>query len=238
LVVLFAKLQPLIKNIILAGASVLVGVLFSVFGQIYQTGADAFDFFLGWTVFIFIWAVVAEFAPLWLILTLLVNTTVVFYAQQVGANWHTTTLCLVLFAINVAVIAITQLFYRTRAATMLPGYFSKIVALGAAGCITVSVVSGVTFSYRTYPDTLWAAVLSLTLVYGLAVRYSFNHKSLYYLCIIPLSIIIIVSAWFLRIFQKDSGAVFFIVSLFVVISITVLVNVLITLNKSWHGNKQ
>ncbi|MEO7213490.1 DUF2157 domain-containing protein [Mucilaginibacter sp.] len=68
LVVLFVKLPGLIKNIVLTGASVLVGLLFSVFGQIYQTGAEAYDFFLGWTVFILIWAIVAEFAPLWLIL--------------------------------------------------------------------------------------------------------------------------------------------------------------------------
>lgn len=238
LAVLFAKLPVLIKNIILTGASVLVGVLFSVFGQIYQTGAEAYDFFLGWTVFIFIWAIVAEFAPLWLILTLLVNTTVVFYNKQVGPDWDATTLCLVLFAINVGVIAITQLYYRARAAQVVPGYFSKIVALAATGCITVSVVAGITFGYQEYADMLWAAILALVVVYSFAVNFSLKQRSLYYLCIIPLSIIIIISVWILQGADRgDSGGAFFIVSLFVIISITVLVNALINLNKRWHGNK-
>nr|WP_294948726.1 DUF2157 domain-containing protein [uncultured Mucilaginibacter sp.] len=238
LVVLFAKLSELTKNIVLTGASVLVGVLFSVFGQIYQTGAEAYDFFLGWTVFIFIWAIVAEFAPLWLLLTLLINTTLVFYTQQVGPNWSTTTLCLVLFAINVGIIALVQWYYRNYFEQVAVRYFSKIVALGAAACITISIVSGISYSYRNYAETLWIAILAAILVYGFAVRYSFSHKSLYYLCIIPLSVIIILCAWIIRIVHEDSGALFFIISLFVVISITALVNALLTLNKSWHGNQR
>ena len=49
-VILFSKLKPDIKNILLTGAAVLVGILFTVFGQIYQTGANAYDLFLIWTI--------------------------------------------------------------------------------------------------------------------------------------------------------------------------------------------
>ncbi|WP_348082367.1 hypothetical protein [Mucilaginibacter sp.] len=154
-----------------------------------------------------------------------------------GPTWEATTLCLVLFAINVGAIGITQLFYRGRTAGMVPGYFSKVVALSAAGCITVSIVTGIFDSYNGYADTLWIALLALVLVYGFAVSYSLKNRSLYYLCIIPLSIIIIISSWLFKVFARNSGGVFFFVSLFVIISITVLVNALITLNKSWNGNK-
>ena len=41
LFVLFSKLSQNVKNIILTGTAVLVGVLIAVFGQIYQTGANA-----------------------------------------------------------------------------------------------------------------------------------------------------------------------------------------------------
>ena len=71
LIVLFSKLNSDIKNIILTGASILVGVLFAVFGQIYQTGANAYDFFLGWTVFITLWVAISNFAPLWFIFIIL-----------------------------------------------------------------------------------------------------------------------------------------------------------------------
>jgi len=66
-VVLFSKLNLKVKNILLTGTSVLVGVLIAVFGQIYQTGANAYDFFLGWTLFISLWVVISNYPPLWLV---------------------------------------------------------------------------------------------------------------------------------------------------------------------------
>ena len=84
LVMLITKTTDNIKNIILTGASVLVGVLFAVFGQIYQTGANAYDFFLGWTIFITLWVLISNFASLWLVYRVLINSTFVFYSQQVG----------------------------------------------------------------------------------------------------------------------------------------------------------
>ena len=42
-------------QVLLTAACVLVGVLLAVYGQIYQTGADAFELFLGWWVLILPW---------------------------------------------------------------------------------------------------------------------------------------------------------------------------------------
>jgi uncharacterized membrane protein len=235
-VVLFAKIQLVIKQIILAGASVLVGVLFAVFGQIYQTGADAYDFFLGWTVFITLWALFSGFAPLYLIWLLLVNTTIVLFNDQVGLSWPANTICLVLFAVNVSAIVIAQLLYRIKVINELPGYFTKLVALGAVCCITIGIVNGI-FDHRyTGAGILGISVLAAVVVYGAAVYYAITNKSLYFLCIIPVSIIVIITTWIADITRDDSGAVYLLVSLFVVISVTVLVKGLITLNKSWHGN--
>ena len=47
----FTRWNKLVKQILLTGATFLIGTLFAVFGQIYQTGADAYDLFLGWTLF-------------------------------------------------------------------------------------------------------------------------------------------------------------------------------------------
>ena len=62
----FTRWNKLVKQILLTGATFLIGTLFAVFGQIYQTGADAYDLFLGWTLFTILWAVAIRFAPLWL----------------------------------------------------------------------------------------------------------------------------------------------------------------------------
>ncbi|MEI8074656.1 MAG: DUF2157 domain-containing protein, partial [Bacteroidota bacterium] len=81
MVALFAKISELIKNILLTAASVLVGALFAVYGQIYQSGATAYDFFLAWTVFVTVWVLVTNHAFLWAFFLYLVNVTFTFYVQ-------------------------------------------------------------------------------------------------------------------------------------------------------------
>ena len=99
LIVLISKISLDIKNIILTGTSILVGVLFAVFGQIYQTGANAYDFFLGWTMFIALWVAISNFAPLWLVFIVLINTTLILYSQQVAHNWSEVFVFTLLFII-------------------------------------------------------------------------------------------------------------------------------------------
>lgn len=72
IIILFkVKSNIFVQNITLTVVSMLVGVLFAVFGQIYQTGANSYDFFLGWTVFISVWVISSNFNILWLIYSIL-----------------------------------------------------------------------------------------------------------------------------------------------------------------------
>ena len=75
------------KVLLLSGA-VLVGVVLAVYGQTYQTGADAFGLFIIWAVLILGWVIVSEFAALWLVWLILLNTGVIFYWQQVEHPYH------------------------------------------------------------------------------------------------------------------------------------------------------
>ncbi len=52
---------------LLIGASVLTGVLLAVIGQVFQTGADAFELFLVWTVLILPWTLASRSAAHWLV---------------------------------------------------------------------------------------------------------------------------------------------------------------------------
>ena len=49
----------------LFGASTLIGVVFAVIGQVYQTGADPWQLFTVWAVLMLPWTVLARFEPLW-----------------------------------------------------------------------------------------------------------------------------------------------------------------------------
>lgn len=67
----------------LFAAAFLVGVLFAVFGQVYQTGADPYGLFLVWAALILPWALVGRQAGLWLLFQVLLNLTVILYWIQV-----------------------------------------------------------------------------------------------------------------------------------------------------------
>jgi|WetSurMetagenome_2_1015567.scaffolds.fasta_scaffold07101_4 uncharacterized membrane protein len=79
------KLNSLIGKLCLLSSSILIGVFLAVFGQIYQTGADSYQLFLAWSIFISIWVVISNFAVLWFILLILLNMCLILFWQQ-GLN--------------------------------------------------------------------------------------------------------------------------------------------------------
>lgn len=228
LLVLFSKLRTDFKNILLTGTSILAGVLFAVFGQIYQTGANAYDFFLGWTIFITLWVVISNFAPLWLIYIALINTTLLLYAEQVASHWSEVFLLTLLFIINLLFLTAALFLKRTSGEVKPPAWFTNLLALV---CVTYSTIgiSGGIFEKTKVPFYLLIAIS--TLVYGFGIKYGLKMKNGFYLSIIPFSLIIIISALLIKI--SDDAGMFFVISLFVIASVTLVIKNLISLQKKW-----
>jgi uncharacterized membrane protein len=67
----------------LFAAAFLVGILFAVYGQAYQTGADPYGLFLVWALLIVGWAIIGRQAALWLLLLMLLNLSLILYWAQV-----------------------------------------------------------------------------------------------------------------------------------------------------------
>ena len=67
----FCRKNHLAQQMLLLGASVMVGVLLAVFGQAYQLQSDSG--FLAWALFIVLWVIVADFDPLWLIFVIVLQ---------------------------------------------------------------------------------------------------------------------------------------------------------------------
>lgn len=76
-------LDRLTGQISLSASALLVGVLFAVFGQIYQTGADAWQLFALWSALIVPWVVGGRFGPLLLGWVLLVAVSYGLFLDQV-----------------------------------------------------------------------------------------------------------------------------------------------------------
>lgn len=228
IVVLLPKIKGDIRNVILTGASVLVGVLFAVFGQIYQTGANAYDFFLAWTVFVTLWVLVSNFAPLWLLYLVLINTTFIFYSQQVAKNWSEVFICSLLFIINVIVL-ISAIFLGKK---KIPNWFLNTVALASVSFATIGVVIGI---FDTYQVTLPILIFITAMAFALGIWHGLKAKSGFYLSVIPFSLIIIISALLIKI--SDGEMMFLLVSLFIIASVTLTIKNLIDIQKKWTNEK-
>lgn len=230
--VLLPKINGNIRNIILTGAAVLVGVLFAVFGQIYQTGANAYDFLLAWTVFVTVWVIVSNFAPLWLLYFILINTTFLLYSQQVAKDWSEVFVFTLLFIVNTTVLVAAILFSKYRKTETAPNWLLNTLALACATYATIGIIIGIFDKYQVaFPVLLLTALM----VFALGIRHGLRTQSGFYLSIIPFSIIVIVSAFLIKI--SDGEMMFLLVGLFIIASVTLVIKNLIDIQKKWSNEK-
>ena len=215
-------------KILLTATAVLTGVLFAVYGQVYQTGADAYDFFLAWSVFITLWVFIAKFPPLWVIYLLLINTTIILYDQQVANKWPFLLLYLIIFLLNTGVLVVCK--FLSKSGRTIPVWFTNLLALTAIGSATTGIIIGIMES----PDSLFWILLIITIVlYAAGFLYSQQKKSLFYISVIVFSVITIISAWILR--YGDGAGGFLVAAVFIIGTVTLTIQYLLTQQKKWNN---
>lgn len=132
LALFFGADSPLGKWL-LFGASVIAGVLVAVYGQVYQTGADAFEVFAMWALLIFAWVLVSRFAPLWVLWLAVAETALMMFWQQVvvpDGMAETETGFLVLGAFTIVIAALRSLAAADERFAWLRGAWLRLLLLG------------------------------------------------------------------------------------------------------------
>jgi len=233
LAISFLRFNNIIKKIILSAASVLVGGLFLVFGQVYQTGANAYDFFLVWTLFITLWALAANFPPLWLIFLTLLNITIHLYGLQVGNQWSQVDVSTSLFIVNcLALIAFRWLPLKSPLNS--PAWFTNIVALAAIFFATIGIMNII---FDDNESSLLLIILTL-ISYAGGIFYGYRSHSGFYLATISFSMIFIISSIIIKTSEgEDDAGLFLMLGLFIIGSVTAMIRVLIYLQKKWTDGK-
>lgn len=229
-VVYFSKTSVQLKQMMLTAASVMVGALFAVFGQIYQTGANAYDFFLGWTVFITLWVIVSNYAPLWLLYSILINTTLYFYVDQVADNWSTSGVTLIFILLNSALITLFKFVNHRKDEAYFPKWFLNICAMATTIFCTYGILL-----LRGNTQELTFTILTLLVVcslYVLSLVWAMKHKNIYYIGLVLLSII---SCNIYYIFDGlgDIGPALFL-TLYSLVTFSLAVKLLVNLHKKWN----
>lgn len=84
MVLAYRRKYPLLQQLLLLVASIMVGSLLALFGQVYQTGADTWQLFFNWSLLIIPFVLIARLPALWLLWLGLVNTAAKLYFLVMG----------------------------------------------------------------------------------------------------------------------------------------------------------
>ena len=226
-IALFAKVSLLIKNILLTALSVLVGALFAVYGQIYQSGATVYDFFLAWTVFVTIWVVITNYAALWAFFLYLVNATFTFYVQLETSRVSEHQAFLIVILMNGTWLLLFLFLSKKYDYFKIASWLKNAVFVGIVAVSAFSVWEGI---LEKFEPILYALVTCTTVIYFLGLKYAFANKNLIFLSIIPFSFIFILTAFSMKVFPREW--VFLINGIFVMVSVGYLIKYLLLIQKS------
>lgn len=130
---LLAGVDRAFGQMLLIAASVLTGVLLAVIGQVYQTGADAFELFVAWAVLIVPWTIISRHAAHWLLWLVVAETALVLYCEQVLVPIRAmpSELVWVLVGVSVAVALAGRELAVQRGMEWLAGHWTRLVLLFA-----------------------------------------------------------------------------------------------------------
>ena len=204
-------------------AAMLVGALFAVFGQVYQTGADAYTLFLNWMLLISGWVIISAFPPLWLLWLALLNLTWGLYWGQV-LDLEPSLFIETLFLLNGLALLGAELAHQRLKSWRNIRWIPRVIATLTIFCLTVPMlmfifdmgasandlylrlapvlyIAGIILAilayYKIVPDLFILAlcVLSIIAVITSAVGQTLDAMNIGSLSYIIISAVIILQAW-------------------------------------------
>lgn len=219
----------------LTAISVLVGIAFAVFGQIYQTGADAYDFFFGWTLFVTAWVAIAGFPFLWFFYLLLINLTVSLYLIQVQMHIDEAILYLVLAFINTVALSIWEYIIKGDRTDWVHSLLTKIIGAVIITTLTIAMVWMI-FDYRRNMGLSFLTVLFyFAVIIGGSFYYIKQSKDIGFMAMIAISVLIVGNSWIINLFGDIfDGGLFLLLSFGNIGATIFLVMTLVRINKEWN----
>jgi uncharacterized membrane protein len=215
---LFSGIDSMAGKTAILTASLFVGALLALYGQTYQTGADAYELFLGWAALIAGWVFIGNFSPLWLLLLVLMETSFLLYWGQVEEpEWlffRSAEMFEVLFLINVAALAAWE-WASSRGVSWLSGrWIPRLIASTGLTSLVIPLLILI-FDHGSFVkeySAFSAALLPALYVLAVAFVLWFYQRGTYDLYMIAaalLSLIVVITAFFADALGNNSGGFLF-----------------------------
>ncbi|KPQ20675.1 MULTISPECIES: DUF2157 domain-containing protein [unclassified Halomonas] len=169
-IAVWGKASRWVARAALTAASLLVGVLLALFGQVYQTGADPWQLFFIWAVLILPWVLILRFALLWILWLGLLNLAVWLYFRTWGGVldvWFISSDAVFwwLFALNTTALAVWEWGIK-RWGWCSNRWPLRILALGSGLPITLLIMIWIVDAMTYLAPALVAYPLWLAALYG------------------------------------------------------------------------
>lgn len=215
----------------------LTGILFALFGQVYQTGADPYGLFLAWAILILPLCVIGRQAGLWLLLHVLLSLTVIMYYTQVlhppegwwqiaqllgplvwlGATVTDSTLASTLYALNAIGLVIWEFGAHRGVSWMQGRTYPRLIAFGAFAVVlpsTLIMIFGASFGENAGLHFMSPLLLAIITAVGLWY-YQFKRQDLMILTLCLIAAIFVVTSFAIRHVMTGTGSLLFLALLII-----------------------
>lgn len=236
---LTSRVKKEVNEISLLVTSLLIGVMLAVFGQHYQTGANAYDLFLTWLLLVTPLTLVSSSSFQWLFFSVLANTTLLLALNQVLQVNSVFVGTSYLILLNVALFILPQIkqFFPEF---QLAKFYQQIQLIA----LLVLAVSG--FGFWLYAHDIdggneevkqaWFTLLLTLLLIGSGFGFGSKRKQIYLYSYALIAIICCGLLGCIKLF-KDSSVGFLLYMLYAIGAIFFIIKVVSTQSKAWkHEN--
>jgi uncharacterized membrane protein len=189
-------LKRLSGKILLLSACVLVGVFLAVFGQIYQTGADAYNLFMMWSLLIVGWVVISEFAALWAVWLVITNVFLTLYWDQAALPDREMEMMItsILAALNLTFLGLREYFVHKGTEWLSERWTRVILIIPILVCLLIPTIMFIVEPNRATSSIGIGAVFGLIAHAGLFIIYRYKLPDMWSLSAVFLSSCIILES--------------------------------------------
>jgi uncharacterized membrane protein len=224
------RLRDITGRVALFAASVLVGPLLAVFGQTYQTGADAWGLFAVWALLILPWTIASTFTALWVLDVALCDLTLTLWWDQRPQIYYSEWMYVLVLLAGIHAIAVAAWEWQYRRSTpWLDARWAPRLAVATAfGFLlapALDFIFSVLWTRGTAPRVgffVLCAAIPLTILVYKRVR-----EDLFMLTVAGGSVLILITCGFGRllfdVLKLDFGGAL-LMAIFVIVEVVVAVN--------------
>lgn len=224
------SLNHLVGKMALLASAVLLGALLAVYGQTYQTGADAFSLFLAWAILITPWVILGNFTPLWLLLILLLNLSLMlFWVQVIGHSDRQ--LHLLMFGLNGIFLVAWEIAFKEKINWLQNLWVGRLLFCVVLSVLIIPTIEAIISSYLDWSVIFYGITTLAALGY-----YTLQRRDLSLLTINSLGIVITLTTFVARLMitsRTDIGVIWLTLAMFVVLQVSVMTHLLLKLSKHW-----